>query len=219
MGARELLADAAKAGFVVTATGDNNLLIRPASKLTADMREALRNAKPALLAELATRTCVRCTGRTAYGTCSVPVRAGLAPRFVVVWPRSDHASRCPAFDAKPEPAGVVRPYKLSPDEGNRAHAETRDAAACARFAARVVLFMRCGFDASDADDLAERLHLRDVDDDDRRTCIECRHFEVARSRCGCPALGRHCVGRDDLATLRRCPGFENGSGAGLHLRG
>ena len=52
MGARDLLADLVGAGLSVTAEG-GRLLIRPASKLTDCMREALRNAKPELLALLA----------------------------------------------------------------------------------------------------------------------------------------------------------------------
>jgi hypothetical protein len=52
MGARELLADLACAGFSVEAVGDN-LLIRPASRLTDELRAALRAAKPELLTLLA----------------------------------------------------------------------------------------------------------------------------------------------------------------------
>lgn len=52
MGARDLLADLNGAGLTVTAEGDR-LVIRPASKLTDDMRAALRAAKPALLRLLA----------------------------------------------------------------------------------------------------------------------------------------------------------------------
>ena len=44
MGARELLADLAGAGLSVIADGDR-LVIRPASKLTDDMRAALRDLK------------------------------------------------------------------------------------------------------------------------------------------------------------------------------
>lgn len=58
----------------------------------------------------------------------------------------------------------------------------------------------------DADHLAERLHLRDVDCDDRSSCIECRHL-LPGPHCDCHALGRQRVGRDDLVTLRRCPCF------------
>ena len=52
MGARELLHELAGAGFHVTAEA-NRLVIRPWSKLNNDMRAALREAKPELLALLA----------------------------------------------------------------------------------------------------------------------------------------------------------------------
>jgi len=55
MGARELLADLTGEGLSVTAAGDR-LVIRPASKLTDDMRAALREAKPALLVLLAAQS-------------------------------------------------------------------------------------------------------------------------------------------------------------------
>lgn len=52
MGARDLLARLAGAGVSVAADGDR-LLIRPASRLTDDLRAELRAAKPAVLALLA----------------------------------------------------------------------------------------------------------------------------------------------------------------------
>ncbi len=55
-----------------------------------------------------------------------------------------------------------RPYKLTPAEAGEAHAAPWNDAAIARFVVHVALLMRRGFSATDADDLAERLHLRDV---------------------------------------------------------
>ena len=52
MGARELLADLAGAGLSIILDGDR-LVIRPASRLTDDMRSALREAKSELLMLLA----------------------------------------------------------------------------------------------------------------------------------------------------------------------
>jgi hypothetical protein len=52
MGARELLAELQERGMTVVAKGDR-LVIRPASKLTDDTRNALRAAKPELLVLLA----------------------------------------------------------------------------------------------------------------------------------------------------------------------
>lgn len=159
MGAHELLHQMAEAGFSVEADGEM-LVIRPASKLTDDLRADLRAAKPELLALLTAPT---------------------------------------------------RPYKLTPAEGDAAHAEPWNDAAIARFVARVSLFLRRGINATDADDLAERLHLRDVQGDDRVLCVECRHLA---GRAGAWRCGNHRtadVGRDLPAgwttTMQRCAGF------------
>lgn len=157
MGARELLSDLAGAGFTIEADGDR-LLIRPAAKLTDELRATLRAAKPDLLALLA----------------------------------PNH-----------------RPYRLSRPEADAAHAEPWDEAACSRFVARVSLFLRRGIAATDADDLAERLHLRDAQGDERALCLECAHYRSGR--CGnhrraglySPDLGRNLAG-----LLQRCPGFQ-----------
>lgn len=111
--------------------------------------------------------------------------------------------------AKPELLSLLttRPYRLSPAEADAAHAEPWNDAAIARFVARVALFLRRGIDATDADDLAERLHLRDVQGDDRRSCLECRH--LSGRRCGnAAAAGVGAELPDALVTLmQRCPGF------------
>lgn len=153
MGAHELLHQMAAAGFSVEADGDM-LVIRPASKLTDDLRADLRASKPELLALLA-----------------------------------------------------ARPHKLTPAEADAAHAEPWNDAAIGRFVARVSLFLRRGIHATDADDIAERLHLCDVQGDARVLCLECAH--LSGRRCGnARAAG---VGRElpaELVTqLQRCPGF------------
>ena len=56
----------------------------------------------------------------------------------------------------------ARRYSLSQADADAAHAEAWSDAAIGRFVARVSLFMRRGISATDADDLAERLHLRDA---------------------------------------------------------
>ena len=52
MGARDLLQELSAAGVSVVASG-NSLVVRPASRVTDNMRSALRTAKPELLALLA----------------------------------------------------------------------------------------------------------------------------------------------------------------------
>ena len=157
MGARELLHQMAGAGFVVEVDGDQ-LVIRPASKLTDELRADLRALKPELLSLL-----------------------------------------------------TARPYKLTPAEADVAHAEPWNDAAIARFVARVSLFLRRGIHATDADDLAERLHLRDLRGDDCLLCVECRHLggHAGAWRCGNHRAAD--MGRDVPAvlttTMQRCAGF------------
>lgn len=67
------------------------------------------------------------------------------------------------------------------------------------FVARVALFMRRGTSATNADDLAERLTLRDREGDTRASCAECRHGRSARCPDGAPL---------PAAVLHRCPTFE-----------
>lgn len=158
MGARDLLADLAGLGVTVTAHGDR-LVIRPASKLTDDIRERLRAAKPELLAVLA---------------------------------------------GKPE----CRPYRLTSAEADAAHADPWDDGAIARFQARAGLIRRHGFAAQDAEDLAERLHLRDVHADYRHLCLECSHYRPGR--CGnhkAADLLSPAVGNDLASMFQDCPGF------------
>lgn len=77
MGARDLLANLAGAGVIVTADGDR-LVIRPASKLTDEQRTALRAAKPEVLALLA-------------GNRSRDARAILPPAYAGTWADDDIA--------------------------------------------------------------------------------------------------------------------------------
>ena len=161
MGARELLIELADAGLTVTVEGDQ-LLIRPASKLTQSARVALRANKPELVALLRVAT--------------------------------------------PE-----RPFKLTPAQAAACHRLPWDDATCARFTTRMTRFLGLGLDPASADDLAERLTLRDLEQDDRRMCIEC--VELADSgRCLAAARGQlRDTGRHfepERTRLHRCPAFK-----------
>ena len=120
MGARDLLSSLAGAGLSVTAEA-GRLVIWPASKLTDDMREALRAAKPELLALLSdaaagpaqafaipAQTCAGCQHLTRRKTCTEPAAAGLDPPpglqpgadwFGIRWPPAGHGAKCPGFMA------------------------------------------------------------------------------------------------------------------------
>lgn len=99
---------------------------------------------------------------------------------------------------------------LTVEQGDRCHAPAWDDAEIFIFTTRVLTFVRRGVDPSDADDLAERLTLRDRDVDDRHLCLECSHL-MRSGRCAAAALG-HLTGADPRlepvpTILMRCEGF------------
>ena len=82
------------------------------------------------------------------------------------------------------------------------------------FTQRLALFAGRGLNAEDADDLAQRLTRRDLEQDDRRVCLECRHMsdDVERRRCSQWRqlwIGDASMPDDLVATLQRCAGFSH----------
>ncbi len=162
MGAIDVLQALAGEGVSISAVA-GRLVVQPASKLTDDMREAIRASKPELVAML-----------------TVP--------------------RTPPRE---------RPYALTRTQADTAHATSWDGACDARFTLRTGTFILAGFHVDDAEDLAERLHLRDVEGDDRKTCFECGHMDAGQ-RCRNSAtvgMASAHVGRAGAVLLRRCVGF------------
>jgi hypothetical protein len=85
-------------------------------------------------------------------------------------------------------------------QGDACHAEGWSDAEIASFTARRDRLLRWGYTAQTADDLAERLTLRDRESDDRTLCVECQ----------CASPRRRCS-RDDVflpERLQRCPSFK-----------
>ena len=76
---------------------------------------------------------------------------------------------------------------MAPEQGDDCHAGGWDDAEIDAFAAREARFNRMG--RTDADDLAERLTLRDRQHDDRRLCLECTWLGDT-GRCLAAATGR-----------------------------
>ena len=81
------------------------------------------------------------------------------------------------------------------------------------FTARLALFTGRGLIAEDADDLAQRLTRRDLEQDDRRVCLECRHMsgEVEHRRCSQWRklwIGEASMPADLVDVLQRCQGFN-----------
>jgi hypothetical protein len=104
----------------------------------------------------------------------------------------------------------LRPHRLSRADADRAHAESWDDETCERYVKRVSIFLRRGMNVTDADDFAERLHLRDLEGDDRRCCMECRHY--GRGRCaahGLAGLSEPDISPDIVCLLQRCPAADD----------
>jgi len=79
----------------------------------------------------------------------------------------------------------------------------------AAFLARRARLMRWGWAEADAERLAERLVIRDREQDDRTSCADCAHYRPGR--CGNPRAAG--VARDlpaeMVSMLQRCPGFAS----------
>lgn len=156
-------------------------------------------------------TCAGCLHLLRRGTCGEPVAAGLLTAeegFGIVWPPEGHGAACPAFIGKMPAAAADRPHRLISDEADGCHARCWDDAEIAAFTARTERFALMG--RADADDLAERLTLRDRDGDDRRLCLECTWLGDT-GRCLAAATGR-IPGVDQRlepvqTVLQRCGAF------------
>lgn len=110
--------------------------------------------------------------------------------------------------APPPPRRSGNPL-MTPEQDDECHAGGWDDAEIDAFLRRKARFTHMGRTA-DAENLAERLTLRDRQRDDRRLCLECAAL-VDNGRCGAAARGRlPDTSRqfEPMPTiLQRCPGF------------
>jgi len=206
MGAAELVGHLLDAGLDLIVNGEK-LEVSPASKLNDELRALLRELKPQVIRLLThtpanderiqdLRTCDGCQSNR-RGTCGEPVAAGLGESFGIVWAPPDHAQSCAAFEPKRKVA--ERSHRLTKTEAETAHGEQWDDVVIERFQRRVGRLLEHGLNEQDADDLAELLHLRDVERDERRMCFECSSCRTNRCVAGEVFLG---------AQLQGCPQFK-----------
>jgi len=117
----------------------------------------------------------------------------------------EHADREAAKQPAPEPEAPT----LTPEQRRRLwRGQPATDVELERMAARVQRAERLGLRAHEADALADRLHLRDRDCDDRRLCIECRHV---RAGWRCAALGQPIPREWVTSRLQRCEHFRGAS--------
>jgi hypothetical protein len=112
------------------------------------------------------------------------------------------------------PKSEQRRFGLNAAEIDAAHREPWSPADIARFIARVAVARRRGLGERDAEDVAERLHLLDVQAEGRVLCLGCRHLSGNSAtgwRCGnyrAAAMPRELAA--EVVTLpQRCPGFTS----------
>ena len=89
------------------------------------------------------------------------------------------------------------------------HSDAMNGAELEQFAKRAQQFTRRGMSDEAAEAMADRLVIRDREQDDRRTCLECTTYRPGR--CGnhrLAGLQAPDVGRDLATLLQRCPGFQ-----------
>jgi hypothetical protein len=100
---------------------------------------------------------------------------------------------------------------LTVEQGDRCHAPAWDDTEICTFTTRVLTFVRRGVGPTNADDLAERLTLRDRERDDRRLCLECVRLD-GRGRCMAASAGELSGADRRLEPVQtilvRCEGFE-----------
>ena len=99
---------------------------------------------------------------------------------------------------------------MTAEQADDCHADAWNDAEISAFTTRVLILLRRGIGADDADNLAERLTLRDRECGDRRMCVECSHLGDG-GRCLAAAAGR-VPGADRrlepvTTLLQRCEAF------------
>ena len=104
---------------------------------------------------------------------------------------------------------------LDPDSYCWPHSSAWNTSEIELFNRRAALFVRRGASDTEAERLADALVQRDRDEDDRHTCMECRHLQGhAPWRCGnwqaagvAVRAGDAGLARSMAMQLQRCPGF------------
>ena len=80
------------------------------------------------------------------------------------------------------------------------HSSAMNTAEINRMVLRIGMFQRRGLELLQAEALADRCMLRDRDSDDRRACIECKHWQ----------FGGTCAAKQapaEKTMFQRCPAF------------
>jgi hypothetical protein len=91
-------------------------------------------------------------------------------------------------EAQPQPTPAPEPPKPGP-RLSWGHYTPANAAEIARMLERVQRGAALGLSERESDELADLLHLRDREGDDRHVCIECQHIRASGTGWRCAARG------------------------------
>lgn len=122
-----------------------------------------------------------------------------------------------AFVAPPPSTKLTAVGQANSDLWCWPHSSAMNTQEIATFSVRLEQFSRKGVSLAEAEFLADRLVLRDRDEDDRQLCLECQHLQgdVGSWRCSNAHAARMAVGIANAPLpvgmtqqLQRCPGFR-----------
>lgn len=111
-------------------------------------------------------------------------------------------------DPAPQPLATI---PADPDLWCWPHSDAMNGQEVATFTARLHYVQSKGLRLGDAQALADRLVIRDREQDSRRTCLECQHL-AGRQRCAQwqrAGIGSPAIPADLLALLQRCDAFTS----------
>ncbi len=145
-------------------------------------------------------------------------------RTVQTTDKATNATNTPnvAFVASPPSAKPTAGVPTDPARWCWPHSSAMNTQEIDTFIVRLEQFTRKGVSLSEAEVLAERLVLRDRDEDDRQLCLECQHLQgdMGRWRCANAQRAGMAVGTANAPLpagltqqLQRCPGLKPTSAA------
>jgi hypothetical protein len=131
------------------------------------------------------------------------------PGFVGFVAPAPGASQKVECEAQTQPTPAPEPPKLDPRLIASDYVPATEGE-LVRMAARVERGEALGLSAREADALADRLHARDREGDDRHLCLECRNIRTDRTGWRCAALREPIPSELATRQLQRCPSFFGG---------
>ena len=229
MGAPELLHHLRDAGLVLTLTPTGGLHVAPRTALTDDHRVAIRTERDALVLALRVEAsrpppprcngdplltpeqgdeCDACGWDDALDTWNVYIPPGTSAATIAKFRAASLA-----LDAAQRAAGI--PPLGNPDADCWPHSMAMIGAEIDTFEARVAHLSDMGIDLDAGERLADKLVIRDREQDDRRQCLECLHLHGGRrcgnwQRAGVAVRARDAqLPTDFVDLLQRCDGFSD----------